>query len=171
VKQPRLAIIGGDGHGSAPDRKLRGLSAELGIEERVTFLGRIEHEQLSQFYSAADVLVLPSHYESFGLVALESMACGTPVVATRVGAMQRVVGGDGAGRLVENGTPQELAEGIEAFFSSEHRSSVEMVRGSVLHFSWKNVADAVMEEYRNVLRRSSRRGNKRRCNGRNAPRR
>jgi len=170
-RQLRLAIIGGDGDGSAADRKLRGLSAELGIGERVTFLGRIEHEQLPRFYSAADVLVLPSHYESFGLVALESMACGTPVVATRVGAMERVVGGDGAGRLVENGTPQELAEGIAAFFSSEYRSSVEMVRRSVLHFSWKNVADAVIGEYRDVLRRSNRRDTNSRRDGRDAPRR
>jgi D-inositol-3-phosphate glycosyltransferase len=169
-RQLRLAIIGGDGDGSAAERKLRGLSAELGIEERVTFLGRIEHEQLPHYYSAADFLVLPSHYESFGLVALESMACGTPVVATCVGAMQRVVGGDGAGRIVENGTSAELAQGMMAFLSSEHRSSAEAVRSAVLQFSWKNVADAVIEEYRNVLRRGNRRGTNSRRDGRDTPR-
>ena len=55
----------------------------MGVQDFVTFAGRIEQKRLPLYYSAADVLVVPSRYESFGLVALEALACGTPVVATR----------------------------------------------------------------------------------------
>jgi D-inositol-3-phosphate glycosyltransferase len=166
----RLIVIGGDGEESPASRSLKRLSVELGIADRVSFLGRIDHERLPHFYSAADVLVLPSQYESFGLVALESLACGTPVVATCVGAMQRVLGGNGAGRLVADGTPDELAEGVRVVLSSEHVVSPDAVRAAVRQFSWKEVADVVVEEYRNVLRRGNFSGINSGRDGRHSPR-
>ena len=83
-----VLVVGGD----STDRQgevahLRGLASELGIAERVNFMGAVDHERLPLFYSAADICVMPSFYESFGLVALEAMACGTPVVASRVGGL------------------------------------------------------------------------------------
>ncbi len=87
----RLVIIGGDEHSQYEMERLQKLSRALHIEGSVTFPGLIKHEKLPYFYSAADVCVIPSYYESFGLVALESMACGTPVVATNVGGIKGVV--------------------------------------------------------------------------------
>ncbi len=83
-----VLVVGGDS--AARDGEvanLRSLASELGISERVSFLGAVDHERLPLFYSAADVCVVPSCYESFGLVALEARACGTPVVASRVGGL------------------------------------------------------------------------------------
>ncbi len=65
--------------------RLHQLRADLGIEDLVTFLGKRDQDLLPYYYSAAELVVMPSHYESFGMVALEAMACGTPVIASRVG--------------------------------------------------------------------------------------
>ena len=86
----RLVIVGGDGNNAPESQRLQGLSRGLSIQDSVTFVGRIEQSMLPPYYSAADVLVVPSHYESFGLVALESLASGTPVVATQGWALWRV---------------------------------------------------------------------------------
>jgi D-inositol-3-phosphate glycosyltransferase len=91
-----LAIIGGDASDdparmTAEMARLRALRSELGLEQMVTFLGARAQELLPLYYSAADVLVMPSHYESFGMVALEAMACGTPVIASYVGGLKYTV--------------------------------------------------------------------------------
>jgi len=71
---------------------MQALSRDLGIADRVAFKGRVDQSELPWFYSAVDLLALPSSYESFGMVALEALACGTPVAATRVGAMENLLG-------------------------------------------------------------------------------
>jgi len=88
-----VAIVGGDPgvpleQMSDEMARLHRLRAELGIEELVTFLGKRDQDLLPYYYSAAEVVVMPSHYESFGMVALEAMACGTPVIASRVGGLR-----------------------------------------------------------------------------------
>ena len=149
----RLVIIGGDGQNQLESQRLQGLSRELGIQEAVTFAGRIEQENLPPYYSAADVLVLPSYHESFGLVALESLACGTPVVATKVGAMESIIREGKTGYAVANGAPRLLACKIETLLSKTTQvSSVGSIRSSVAEFSWSNVADAMIEEYGDLLR-------------------
>ena len=150
-KRLRLVIVGGDGKKAPESRNLQGLSQEWGVQDRVTFAGRIEHQSLPLYYSAADVLVVPSLYESFGLVALESLASGTPVVATRVGAMEHLIKEGETGHVVSNGSPRLLANAIETFVSGRNTLSAEEIRGSVLKFSWANVASALLEEYTKVL--------------------
>ena len=151
----RLVIIGGDGHNKPESQKLQRLSKELGILNAVTFAGRIEQGDLAPYYSAADVLVVPSHHESFGLVALESLACGTPVVATKVGAMEVIVREGETGCVLTSATPRLLANKIWRFVSKarEEARSADSIRASVVRFSWSNVADALIEEYRAVIRR------------------
>ncbi|GAI70814.1 unnamed protein product, partial [marine sediment metagenome] len=83
--------IGGGEHSQREMEKLQELAGNLNIQDSVAFLGLIKHEQLPYFYSAADACVVPSYYESFGLAALESLACGTPVVATDVGNLKSVI--------------------------------------------------------------------------------
>ncbi len=148
----RLVIVGGDGQRTPETQNLQRLSRRLGIQDSVTFVGRIEQDKLPPYYSAADVLVVPSYYESFGLVALESLASGTPVVATKVGAMESILQDGKTGHVVSNGSPILLANGIEAFISRSLPVSADAIRASVLRFSWENVASTMIDEYAAVLR-------------------
>ncbi len=110
-----VAIIGGDAS-EDPARlteemaRLRALRSELGLEDLVTFLGARSQETLPLYYSAADVVVMPSHYESFGMVALEAMACGTPVIASYVGGLKYTVLHEVTGLHVPVRDPDALAE-------------------------------------------------------------
>ena len=150
----RLVIVGGDGDGAPEYKSFRRLARKLSIQDSVTFIGRIEQERLSPYYSAADVLAVPSHYESFGLVALESLASGTPVVATKVGAMESILREGETGHVVNNGSPLAIADAIETFISRPHAPSADEVRASVFRFSWAGVASAMIDEYGAVLRQN-----------------
>src|SRR4030042_2392648 len=87
----KLVVIGGDDPTQAEMQRLKNPSQRLKIDGSVIFLGLVEQEMLPFFYSAADICVVPSYYETFGLVVLESLACGTPVVATQVGGVGDVI--------------------------------------------------------------------------------
>jgi len=148
----RLVIVGGDGSDTPEFQGFQKLARNFGIQEHVTFAGRIEQDNLPAYYSAADVLVVPSYYESFGLVALEALASGTPVVATKVGAMENILIEGVTGHVVSNGSPRLLAQGIEKFVSGSNGLSAHEVRASVLRFSWANVASAMIDQYAAVIR-------------------
>src|SRR5439155_19902379 len=110
-----LFVIGGDhdepenGHGV----RLRERVAELGLGRRVMFLGAQPQHRLRLFYAAAEATVMPSYYESFGMVALEAMACGSPVVASRVGGLTTTVKDRVTGYLVPEGDPVALAASLD----------------------------------------------------------
>jgi D-inositol-3-phosphate glycosyltransferase len=122
----------------------------------VHFVGRVAQRQLPPYYSAADALVVPSYYESFGLVGLESLACGTPVVATRVGAMEDIIEDGKTGQVVADLTPRGLANSIEKIisYSAGPLLSANAIRASVCKYGWSNVAAAVFNEYETVFRNS-----------------
>ena len=87
----KLIIIGGNDHFQPELQRLKWFTRELGIQDLVMFAGRVKQEDLPLYYNAANVVVVPSYHESFGLVALESLACGTPVVATKVGGLENII--------------------------------------------------------------------------------
>jgi len=149
----RLVVIGGDEHSRNEIERLQRLSKELRIKDSVTFTGSIPHERLPYFYSAATACVIPSYYESFGLVALESMACGTPVVATNVGNLKSVIQQGETGYVVTDNTPHHLADKIALLISkpSPDMKSARSIRASVTRFSWSNVAQEMIKEYREIL--------------------
>jgi len=110
-----LSVIGGDPQGSdeelsAEMQRLQQLRVEHGLEDLVTLLGKRSQDSLPYYYSAAMLVVVPSHYESFGMVALEAMACGTPVVASDVGGLAYLVKHGKTGFTVPAGDPNALAE-------------------------------------------------------------
>ncbi len=149
----RLVIIGGDENSQYEIERLQRVSSDLHIQDSVTFLGLIKHEQLPCFYSTADACVIPSYYESFGLVALESLACGTPVVATDVGDLKSIIRQGETGYVVIDNTPRRLANRIALLLSKPNydtRSALS-IRASVSRFSWQNIAEAVTNECRLVL--------------------
>jgi D-inositol-3-phosphate glycosyltransferase len=151
----RLIIIGGDEYSRAEVEKLQTLSAELNIQDSVTFQGLIKQEQLPYFYSAADVCVVPSYYESFGLVPLESLACGTPVVATDVGDLKNIIRQGETGYVVADNDPINLADSIASLLSRPPRDkeSTLAIRASVSRFDWSNIAEKVAGELRTALDR------------------
>ncbi len=149
TEQLKLLVIGGDKNCQNEINRIKDLSKNLKTDRTVTFLGLVDQETLPYFYSAADVCVLPSHYESFGLVALESLACGTPVIATDVGGVRSYVRDGETGYIVLDNTPQLLAEKIALALNrpTENICSNHAIRESVLKFSWSNIAEATLRVY------------------------
>jgi D-inositol-3-phosphate glycosyltransferase len=149
----KLVVIGGDDHSQAEMQRLKNLSRTLRIDESVIFLGSVKQETLPFFYSAADLCVVPSYYESFGLVVLESLACGTPVVATKVGCAESVIRYGETGYVVTDNDPGSLANKISLLLSRPNGKPdfVHSVRASVARYSWSNISEAILEEYRSVL--------------------
>jgi D-inositol-3-phosphate glycosyltransferase len=149
----RLVVVGGDDDSQPEKERLQSLARNLNIQDSVTFVGTVRQEDLPLYYSAADVCVIPSYYESFGLVALESLACGTPVVATNVGGMESVVRHGHNGYLVKDNAPVHLADTIASLLAKPDagRESADSIRASVGRFSWSNVAEKIASEYRAVL--------------------
>ncbi len=147
----RLLVVGGDldepvdGHVAA----LRARVAGLGLDDRVRFVGPQPQDALRAWYVAADVVVLPSYYESFGMVALEAMACGRPVIASRVGGLQTTVLDDVTGLLVPDHDGVALAAAIERVLddgSLRWRLGREGVQWAARH-RWPCVAEAICREY------------------------
>jgi D-inositol-3-phosphate glycosyltransferase len=110
----RLVVVGGPSgpRGEQEQQRLQHLAASLSVADRVAFVPPQAHELLSSYYRAADVCVVPSRSESFGLVALEAAACGTPVVASAVGGLSTLVADGRTGFLVEPSEPAEVASRV-----------------------------------------------------------
>jgi len=146
-----LSIVGGDadeplnGH----EGSLRARLDRLDLGDAVTFVGAQPQERLRAWYVAADATVLPSHYESFGMVAMEAMACGIPVVASRVGGLQTTVRDGVTGLLVPDHDPAALAAALERLLGDadlRFRLGREGVQWAARH-RWPCIAEAVCREY------------------------
>jgi len=153
-QRTKLIVIGGDEHSRAEMQSLKDLSLSLKIHESVIFLGLVKQEMLPFFYSAADLCVVPSYYESFGLVVLESLACGTPVVATEVGSAESIIRQGETGYIVTDNDSCHLADKMALLLSRSGRNTevVDLARASVTKYSWSNITEAIIGEYRDILR-------------------
>ncbi|MGI8587192.1 MAG: glycosyltransferase [Chloroflexia bacterium] len=152
----RVLIVGGDLESNRDNIELHRVqqrALDLGIRDRVDFLGPQPQAELPYFYSAADLTIMPSHYESFGMVALESMACGTPVVASRVGGLAQLVRDGETGILVPEEEPTALAMQIHATLQNDAEReamgtrAAEYARG----FDWGTIADRVVGLYDELI--------------------
>ncbi len=150
-KSVKLLVIGGDEYCHDEMRRLKSLALSLQIQDCVSFLGLVKHEELPYFYSAADLCVLPSFYESFGLVALESLACGTPVVGTNVGVLGQVIRQGETGYVVADNAPSRLADKIALLLSMPNKLDNGSIRAAAMEFSWSKIAELMINEYRAVL--------------------
>jgi D-inositol-3-phosphate glycosyltransferase len=153
-----LVIIGGDPEGH-PERdegemgRLQALARSLGLDDIVLFLGKRGQQTLPYYYSAAEVVVMPSHYESFGMVALEAMACGTPVIASQVGGLAYLVQEGETGFFVPAQDPEVLAEKLRLMFVN-HDLRAEMGRQAVTYaqsYRWETIADQIAAIYRQMV--------------------
>ncbi len=139
-----------------PLGKLIADARALDIERSVRFLGSQPREILPLFYNAADLCVMPSRYESFGLVAVEAMACGTPVIASRVGGLRFTVEHEISGLLVPPDDPETLAAAIRRGLTDHQlRTRLQVgARQAAVRYSWHGVTNAVLQVYRQVAKRS-----------------
>ena len=145
----RLIVVGGDGPAAASTQAVRRQIRQLHLGRHVHLAGRIDASVLPCYYNAADLLVVPSRYESFGLVALEALACGTPVVATPVGAMERLLVEGENGLVVQSPDSTAVARGIAAQLARDgnKRPARESVRATVLSYGWASVARQLARLY------------------------
>jgi D-inositol-3-phosphate glycosyltransferase len=155
----RLLVVGGeaDEPTNGHETSLRRRIAALGLGESVRFVGPQPQSVLPLYYTAADVTVLPSYYESFGMVALEAMACGSPVIASRVGGLVTTVRDGVTGFLVPDGDVEALSERIETLVGDPElrwRLGREGVRWAAQH-RWPCVAEAVCKEYASLESRAT----------------
>ena len=148
----QVLVVGSDAEGSGELERLHQMSNDLQLGDTVEFVGRVPQERLALYYSAADVCVVPSFYESFGLAALESMACGTPVVATRVGGLSTIVQHGRTGYLKSWRCPEAFAQSVEIIMANEDlRDSMgRAARHRAETLSWDQVAGRLLELYQRL---------------------
>jgi D-inositol-3-phosphate glycosyltransferase len=157
-----LAIIGGDDAGERSSdaesgqsemARLKTLRESLGMGDLVTFLGSKDQDTLADYYSAATVVVVPSHYESFGMVALEAMACGTPVIASDVGGLSVNIAEGFNGYLVPAGDAEALADKLTLLM--KHPSLREYLGDQAARwaerYSWSSIADEILAVFGQAL--------------------
>ena len=152
-----LWIAGGDERSAHERARLEAVAREVGVASQVRFLGAVPHDTLSTYYNAADVVVVPSFYESFGLVALEAMASGVPVVASRVGGLVATISDGRTGYLVPWRCPEPFAEKIDLLLRNEplRRALGEAGRASMEQFAWGSVAERLSALYRESIEAGS----------------
>jgi D-inositol-3-phosphate glycosyltransferase len=147
-----LAIIGGDPNTNenAEMERLKQMHQELQLGKLVTFLGAKDQDTLHYYYNSADVLVMPSHYESFGMVALEAMACGTPVIASDVGGLSYLVRDGETGFHVPNGDFVALASTLARLLQDDklRRNFGDEATRWARTYAWPYIADRVLGAYR-----------------------
>ncbi len=148
----RVLVVGGDDGKEGATGRIRQLAQDLEVEDLFEFVGRVDQEEMPLYYSAADVCVVPSFYESFGLAALESMACGTPVVASRVGGLSTVVQHGRTGYLKSWRCPEAFADSVEMIISSKRlQSSMGIAaRKRAEDLGWDQVAKRILNIYQQI---------------------
>lgn len=153
----RLMIVGGaSGHeGDLETERAHALVDELGLHDHVDFIAPQPHHLLSTYYRAADVAIVPSRSESFGLVALEAMACGTPVVASAVGGLQSLVEDGLTGRLINGRKPLDFAHAIsEILHDDEMRISMgKAAVEKAANYTWAAAAARLSDLYDDIAAR------------------
>ena len=153
-----VCIVGGDASEDSAMvdkemQRLQDLRTELGIADLVTFLGAQAQDALPDHYSAADVVVMPSYYESFGMVALEAMACGTPVIASQVGGLSFTVQDGVTGFLAPGQDPPALAKKITLLLENQalrNKLGAQGIQWARQH-SWARIADQVISLYSDLV--------------------
>jgi D-inositol-3-phosphate glycosyltransferase len=145
-----VAIVGGaSGSGLEQPSALTDLSESLGLGDVVRFVPTVSQRELADWYAAASVVCVPSHNESFGLVAIEAQACGTPVVAARVGGLATAVSDGVTGVLIDGHDPHDYAEAIHPLLTDAGLRDA-MSQKAVRHaeaFSWDVTADRTLTVY------------------------
>lgn len=138
------------GSAANPEGLVR-LAEELGITDRVTFLPPQSRDRLVDVYRAADVVAIPSHAESFGLVAVEAQACGTPVVAAAVGGLPVAVRDGVTGTLVATHEADDWAAAIDGVLNGDGAAMSSAAQAHAATFSWGHTVDGLLASYGHAI--------------------
>ncbi len=156
--QVTLAVIGGDPDVSPQEMtsemaRIQQLCDDLCMGRMVVFLGKRAQATLPYYYSAADVLVMPSHYESFGMVALEAMACGTPVIASQVGGLAYLIKDGETGFHVPDQDPDALCEKLLVLLNDAEQREAMGRRAAeyAQDYAWSKIASQMLEVYKSLV--------------------
>ncbi len=153
-----LAVIGGEPDAdpekmSAEMARIQALCAQFGLQDLIVFLGKRSQDTLPYYYSAAEAVVVPSHYESFGMVALEALACGTPVVASQVGGLAYLVQDGLTGYTVPVDEPEILADRLENLLGDADLRA-RMGQQAVIaasDYAWERIASRLLAVYAELM--------------------
>jgi D-inositol-3-phosphate glycosyltransferase len=154
-----LYIIGGDPNGQVINEdseieRLKRMCHDLDVDDLIIFMGKKDQDTLPYYYSAAEIVVMPSNYESFGMVALEAMACATPVVASQVGGLQHLVQDGITGFIVPHNDPDALEQKLTMLMCQPDLCK-EMALNAVQYarsFSWDVITPQIVNLYKKVLK-------------------
>ncbi len=157
-----VTIVGGDptvrrAEMSAEMSRLQDLRNDYGVGDIVTFLGKRAQDALPYYYSAADIVVMPSAYESFGMVALEAMACGTPVVASEVGGLAFLIRNGETGFHIRGDNPDELCDRLTALITNPtlREQMGRKARRRALEYSWEKVGQTLLKVFQPLVAAAS----------------
>jgi phosphoheptose isomerase len=158
-QQTRLLIVGGESDDPDPAitpeiGRLQAIAVEVGVADRITFVGRRSREVLKYYYSAADVFVTTPWYEPFGMTPVEAMACGTPVIGSSVGGIKFTVQDGETGYLVPPQKSEALAEKLQHLF--QHPTLLGLLQRQAVQranalFPWKKIANTMATLYEDIL--------------------
>jgi D-inositol-3-phosphate glycosyltransferase len=155
LEQVCFSVIGGDLANPAERElaRLKALVEELGLGDVVSFLGAKDHNLLSLYYAAATAVIVPSDYESFGMVALEAMASGTPVIASEVGGLAFLVRDQETGFLIPSRDPAALAEGITTLLIEPEKCKLLGQNAAALaqQYTWTNIVKQLKAVFDEVM--------------------
>lgn len=152
LTEPLRLVIVGTGSDRATRHSIESASARIGLQNMIDVRGTVTHDELPAFYSAADVLAMPSAYESFGMAAVEAMACGTPVVAFRVGGLAENVCDGLTGYLAAPGNRDELNRLLEKALTQPDMDRLgRQARLAANRFRWQNVVAQTLDLYDDLL--------------------
>lgn len=159
----KLLIVGGESNKSDPSLTpeighLQDIAQKLGVTESVLFVGRKDRDELKYFYNAADVFVTTPWYEPFGMTVLEAMACGTPVIGSKVGGIKFTVLNTRTGFLVSPKNPQELAKKLTEILVNKNLSllfSENAIQRAHTLFTWETVTSSLVKVYERIFSKYS----------------
>ncbi|HSH03037.1 MAG TPA: glycosyltransferase, partial [Anaerolineae bacterium] len=151
-----VCIIGGDPQETDPTTemsRLQQLRQQLGLTDLVTFLGAKDQNTLPWYYSAATMVIMPSHYESFGLVALEAMSSGTPVIASAVGGLSFLIQDKQTGYLIPSRNPTALAQKIKRLLDdpTTRQQLATGARNYTAQYDWPLIIKQLRQIYQQAI--------------------
>jgi D-inositol-3-phosphate glycosyltransferase len=159
----RLLVLGEDSRNASDSdgdesekERLKAVATQLGVRDHVDFVGSVAHHELPYFYSAADVCMMPSYSESFGLVALEAQACGLPVVGSTASGLRSVVRDGASGYLLDTHDPAAYAERIGRLLTEPGLAELMGHQGRQLaqKFSWTRTTDRLQDLFEHVIEKT-----------------
>ena len=149
----RLLIIGGDSKSQNELDRLNSLKLKHGLSNQVNFLGAIDHDELPIYFSAADIFVMPSAYETFGIAALEASACNLPVIAPQIGGLKSVIKHGQTGFLSVNKSPESLMHYLEILLKNKPLRELFGVNSRLhaMNYSWGKSSKDLISVFEDVL--------------------